>query len=221
MSTVLYDPIKTMSKVTDSVLVGFSTGKESLVTLDLCCRYFKRVQPYFLYSVPDISFQERTLQWYENKYGFKVIRLPGTNVSEFFHYGAFRRPDYTFPIVSVNDILHYLRVETDIWWVACGERMDDSIQRRAMIKHSGTIYTQGGRFYPVAAWKKKEIYDYIKFKKLYLGADSKALGHSIRMLHPDGLKFVKDNYPEDYKKVINLYPFAEASLKREEEYGEK
>ena len=83
MSTVLYDPIKTMSKVTDSVLVGFSTGKESLVTLDLCCRYFKRVQPYFLYSVPDISFQERTLQWYENKYGFKVIRLPGESLPVF------------------------------------------------------------------------------------------------------------------------------------------
>ena len=223
MSTVLFDSIKTMSKVTDSVIVGFSTGKESIVTLDLCFKYFKRVQPYFLYSVPNVSFQERTLNWYEKKYGCEVIRLPGTAVCEFFHYGSFRRGDPTFPIVSIGDIHKYLRIKTGIWWVACGERIDDSIQRRAMILNSGTIDPRGGRFYPVARWKKSEIYDYIKHEKLYLGADSKMLGHSIRMLHPDGLMFLKEHYPQDLQKLLRLYPFAEASIKREEmlKNGEK
>lgn len=216
MATNLFDPIKTMSKVTDSVIVGFSTGKESIVTLDLCFKHFKKVQPYFLYCVPGVSFQERTLQWYENKYDVQIERLPGTNVSEFFHYGSFRIGDPTFPIVSIADIHKYLRLKYDIWWVACGERMDDSVQRRAMIKNQSTIYVDGGRFYPVASWKRQEIYDYIKHEKLYLGADSRALGHSIRMLHPDGLRFVKERYPDDFAKLLNLYPFAEASLKHEE-----
>jgi len=221
MATNLYDPIKTMAKVTDSVIVGFSTGKESIVTLDLCFKFFKKVQPYFLYSVPNVSFQEKTLNWYENKYQTEIIRIPGTNVSEFFHYGSFRNGDPTFPIVSIGDIHHYVRLKYDIWWIACGERMDDSIQRRAMIKNQSTIYEKGGRFYPVASWKKQEIYDYIKHEKLYLGVDSKKLGHSIRMLHPDGLKFLKENYPDDLRKLLHIYPFAGASLKREEMLNEK
>ena len=45
MSNLMFDPIKTQAKVTDAVLVGFSGGKDSIATLDLCMRYFDRVQP--------------------------------------------------------------------------------------------------------------------------------------------------------------------------------
>ena len=121
MSTVLYDPIKTQAKVTDSVIVAFSGGKESIVTLDLCFRYFKRVVPFFMYICPDLSFQNKTIEWYEKKYQTEIIRIPHMDVSEFFHYGSFRIPDPTFPIVSINDIYKWIRLETDIWWIAAGE----------------------------------------------------------------------------------------------------
>lgn len=122
LSTVLYDPIKAQSKITDSVIVAFSGGKESVVVLDLCFRYFKNVKPFFMYIAPDLSFQERTLSWYEKKYQTEIIRLPHMDVSEFFHYGSFRQPDYTFPIVSINDIYQYVRLQTDMWWIAAGEK---------------------------------------------------------------------------------------------------
>lgn len=221
MSTVLYDIIKTQARVTDSVIVAFSGGKESIVTLDLCFRYFKTVKPFFMYICPDLSFQEKTLQWYEKKYQTEITRLPHMDVSEFFHYGSFRPPDYSFPIISINDIYRYMRIQNDIWWIAAGERIADSIVRRAMMKKSGSIDVQRGRFYPVSAWKKKEIMAYIKHHNLYLSPDSRKLGFSFRSLDGNELLMLKENFPDDYQKILHLYPFAGAGVKRAEEYGKK
>lgn len=216
MSTVLFDTIKTQAKITDSVIVAFSGGKESVVVLDLCFRYFKNVRPFFMYICPDLSFQERTLEWYEKKYQTEIIRLPHMDVSEFFHYGSFRCADLTFPVVSINDIYKYIRLETDMWWIAAGERIDDSIVRRAMMKKSGSIDVQRGRLYPVSMWKKKEIIDYIKFHNLYLGADSRKMGFSFKSLWGKELLMVKNYFPDDYQKILRIYPFAAAGVKREE-----
>ena len=57
----LLDVIKTQSQITDSVLVSFSMGKDSIVTLDLCMKYFKHVQPFFMYLVPGLKFQDEAL----------------------------------------------------------------------------------------------------------------------------------------------------------------
>lgn len=221
MSTVLYDPIKTQSKVTDEVIVAFSGGKESVVVLDLCYRFFKKVHPFFMYICPNLSFQERTLEWYEKKYQTEIIRIPHMDVSEFFHYGSFRISDSSFPIVSINDIYQYIRLQTDTWWIAAGERIDDSIVRRAMMKKSGSIDVQRGRIYPVLAWKKREIIDYIKFHNLYLGQDSKKLGFSFKSLWGKELAMLKHYFPQDYEKILRLYPFAAAGVKRYEDYGKE
>lgn len=219
MSTVLFDPIKTQSKITDSVIVAFSGGKESVCVLDMCFRYFKNVKPFFMYICPNLSFQEKTLAWYEKKYQTEIIRLPHMDVSEFFHYGSFRMPDYSFPIVSINDIYQYVRLETDMWWIAAGERIADSIIRRAMMKKSGSIDTQRGRIYPISEWKKQDVLDYIKFHNLYLGADSRHMGFSFKSLEGRELSMVKNYFPDDYAKIIRQYPFAEAGVRRYEEFG--
>lgn len=221
MSTVLYDPLKTMAKVTDEVIVAFSGGKESVVVMDLAYRYFKKVHPFFMYICPNLSFQERTLEWYEKKYQTEIIRIPHMDVSEFFHYGSFRISDSSFPIVSINDIYQYIRLQTDTWWIAAGERIDDSIVRRAMMKKSGSIDVKRGRFYPVSAWKKREIIDYIKFHNLYLGQDSKKLGFSFKSLWGKELAMLKHYFPQDYQKILRLYPFAAAGVKRYEDYGKE
>lgn len=220
MSTVLFDAIKTQSKVTDSVIVAFSGGKESVVTLDLCFKYFKHVYPYWLYvTKPYLSFQEKTLQWYENKYEVEITRLPHFTLSEYFHYGSFRGGNLKFPLYGINEVYEYMRYKTGCGWIAAGERISDSLIRRAMIKHSSSIDVQRGRFYPVAYWNKDDIIKYIKFHKLYLGWDNKTFGHSFALFEGKDMSILKHARPKDYDIILNLYPFSDATAQRYEMYG--
>ena len=220
MDSRLYDPIRTMSTMTQEVIVAFSGGKESCVILDLCSRFFDRVEPFFMYQVPGLSFQEKTLHWYEQKYGVKIKRLPHFGTSRYLRYGVYREPDFDVPIIGINDIYDYMRDTTGIHWIVAGERCADSLWRNAMIKHTGSIDEVRGRFFPLAYWNKKDTMEYIRVKKLYLGGDSKRLGVSFSELREKELVMMKQYYPADLEKVRRIYPLCDAAIRRYELYGD-
>ena len=207
--------------MTDSVIVGFSGGKDSVVTLDLCFKFFKKVQPFFMYLVPNLKFQEKMLMWYEKRYKINIMRIPHFEVSNFLKYGSFTLYDENVDIVRINDIYNYVRIDTGIHWIAAGERCADSIVRNAMIKKSGSIDRKRGRFYPLAYWKKDDVLQYIKYKKLYLSPEQKSLGFSFRSLAGNELSVIKENYPDDFNKIKKIYPFVEAAIERFKKYGKK
>lgn len=219
MSTALYDPIKTMSKITDTILVAFSTGKDSIVVLDLCKRYFKNVYAFFEYFVPNVGYEEQTLKWYESHYDIQIMRVPCEMVTRIFHYGLCCPADYTYPIVSETDLYYWVKAQTGCYWLASGERKDDSLQRRGMITNKGTIDRDRGRMYPVANWSRKDINAYIKYRKLKLPSSYRDLNRSLAL--PYNAEWLKDKYPDDYDKVVSLYPFIGVLAEREKNYGKK
>ncbi len=207
--------------MTDEVIVAFSGGKESIVVLDLCMKHFKRVVPFFMYYVPGLSFQERQLCWYENRYELEIVRLPHFELSNLMRYGTFRSGDADVPIISINEIYRWMRETYGIYWIAAGERSGDSVIRGAMIKHSGSIDEKRGRFYPVAWWSKQETLDYIRVKKLYRGIDSKVMGTSFDGINTKSLVFLKEHFPSDYQKALRLFPLAEGAVTRYKAYGKE
>ncbi len=207
----LFDAVKAASLLTREVIVAFSAGKDSCVTLDLCARNFETVRAYFLYQVPDLSFQEAALRFAEQKYGIEIMRLPHFEVADFLKYGAFCKHDANVRRVKPLEMYNYVREQTGIHWIAAGERIADSIIRRAMIKQSSAIDAKRGRFYPVAEWKKANIVRYIEHHKLKVSPEARLLGHSFRSLMPEDMAKIKEHYPEDFEKICRIYPFAEAS----------
>ena len=222
MNSSCYDPIRTMAKMTDEVIVAFSGGKESIVTLDMCIKHFKRVVPFFMYYIPGLSFQEKQIRWYEKKYDIQIERLPHFELSNLLRYGTFRNEDLTVPIIDINDIYAWMRNKYNIRWIAAGERSGDSVIRGAMIKHSGSIDDKRSRFYPVAWWNKADIMEYIKFKKLYLAIDSRTFGTSFESVNTRSFVFLKEHFPTDYyERALKLFPLAEGAVVRYEAYGKK
>ena len=207
----LFDAIKAASLLTREVIVAFSSGKDSCVTLDLCARHFKTVYAYFLYQVPNLSFQEAALRFAENKYVIEILRLPHFEVSDFLKYGSFCKSDDRVRRVKSIDIYNYVREQTGIHWIAGGERIADSIVRRAMIKQSSAIDAKRGRIYPVAEWKRADIMHYVEHHKLKVSPEARLLKHSFRALSPEDMAKIKVHYPLDFEKICQTYPFAEAS----------
>ena len=220
----LYRSVETAATITDRVLVSFSGGKDSVVTLDLCSRHFKHVEGFFMYLVKGISFQENIIRYYEDKYGIPIHRIPHFMLSEFLRYGLFRLWDNSCPIVSVKETYDYIREKSGIWWIAAGERIADSVVRRAIIKNSGTIDEKRGRFYPVAEWKKDDIRAYIRQRRLKVGIESSKLGFSFRSFMPEELIALKENFPRDYEKIREWFPLVDAGIINHEikegRYGE-
>lgn len=214
--TSIYEPIKAQSRITDSVIVSFSGGKDSCVTLDLCYRYFKNVKAFFMYQVPNLSFQEASIRFAEEKYGIEIMRIPHFELSYFMRYGVFCKGDAGVRIVNPIEAYSFVRLQTDAWWIAAGERITDSIVRRAMIKKSGSVDEKRGRFYPIAQFTKKDIDAYVAHHRLKVSPESKLLGHSFRSLSPEDLNAVKKHYPKDFERILEFFPLAEASAYRHE-----
>lgn len=211
---ILYEPIKTAARAKRGVIVSFSGGKDSAVTLDLCMRYFDRVEVFFMYLVGGLSFHETIIRHYEARYSITIHRIPHFMLSEWLSLGSFRQSDFEVPIVSVRDIYHHMRRETGLFWIAGGERIADSIWRRAMMVKSGSMDLKRGRLFPVAHWSKAEIMQYIKRRKLKMSPESSVLGFSFRSLMPLELIAIKKHYPKDYAKIEAWFPFVEASIKQ-------
>lgn len=208
----LFRSVETAAAMTDSVLVGFSGGKDSVVTLDVCMKHFAHVEGFFMYQVRGLSFQEATLRYYEDKYGIPIHRIPHFELSEWLRYGLFRPYDFSCPIVSVKETYDYMRENTDIWWIAAGERIADSVWRRAMIKSAGTIDPKRGRFFPIAEWSKADVQAYIRQHKLHVGAESSRLGFSFRSLSGKDLTIIKSAFPNDYEKIKKWFPLLDVSI---------
>jgi phosphoadenosine phosphosulfate reductase len=218
---MIYDAIKTAAIVADSVIVAFSGGKDSVVALDLCHRYFKKIFIYTMYHVAGLSFNESILQWAERRYKTLIYRIPHFDLSGQLKYGLFRLPDDDVPIININDIYAHVRKMSGLEWIAAGETISDSIWRRAMIKKSGTIDFQRRRFYPIAYFRKKHIMTYIKRNRLKYAPETKYIGHSFGNFYPKTLYLVKKHYPSDYKKIKTWFPFCESAVKRYELYYNK
>jgi phosphoadenosine phosphosulfate reductase len=219
MAESIFEAIKRQALLTDSVIVSYSGGKDSAVTLDLCIRHFKTVHVFFMYQVANLSFQEAVLKWAEKRYNIEIYRIPHWELSYFLKYGVYTKQDRSLPLVKVQDIYAHVRQVFECHWISAGERCADSIVRNAMIKKSGSIDKGRGRFFPLAYWSKKEVVKYIEMHKLKVSPESKILGHSFRSLDAKDLMAVKEHYPDDFPKIEAVFPMCGVIMARERLHG--
>jgi phosphoadenosine phosphosulfate reductase len=181
----------------------FSTGKDSIVTLDLMIKHYKGPMKFvYLYFVKGLPMKEAILQHYEKRYGITIDRLPDS--SHIFMKTGKRH--------KLAHIEADIRFKYDISYLATGIRRDETFSRRGMLAHiEHGIDEKYKKLYPVIDFSKKDIYAYIKFHKLPLPIEyNSGKDRDLYVPSASTLLILKRNYPNDYQVIIKEFPQLEA-----------
>ena len=207
------------------IIVSFSTGKDSLAVLDLCVKRFKRVVGFYMYHVPDLSFEEDVIVWAEKRYGIEITRIPHWDISRMLRNGVLRRNLADVPVMRINETDDLMRDKFGIEYIASGETKGESIQRRGMLSALGPSTVREGvwdhkrrRYFPIADWNRATVFNYLKRNHIPIPAYYSKMRTSFGRMQAEELQSIHDQYPEDYEKILVIFPFAEAIRQRVQLY---
>ena len=213
--------IKYAREQTDEIILFHSAnGKDSIVLLDLLTKYFKKVVPVYMYIVPNLDFANKYIAWSQRKYGVQFIQTPHFAVYSYIRTGFMgMKQDKNQRLHTLSDIDKYVKEKTGIQWSCYGMKQNDSLNRRLMLRtyEKEGICLQTKKIYPLTHWSNKDCINYIKGHDLMqneltlYGARGQSTGMAVNNL--PYLLFSRENYPNDYKRIIEVYPLAESLVK--------
>lgn len=227
---------------TDRIIVAYSGGKDSLATIDLCCKAFgpTNVFAYYLWMIPDADTDRPRLKLLADRYGIIPAQFPHPGLIQSITSSTLRTPTpslksalprkWTYQMTEKAARLKAAQyfgskaAANSPDWIAAGHRVCDSLQRAGMIrKHKGCwLNTEKGqpvhRCYPIWDWKPTEVVAYLESRKLpvpemYGTAVMNTSGLSVT--DSDVLAWLRDNSPRDYAKVLTMFPDADMTIARD------
>lgn len=212
------DSLAFIKRHCDSVIVAVSGGKDSLVTLDLCCRAGIPVAAFFMYLVPDLDVEEKHLRAAERRHRLKIHRVPSPMLNLMLRKGELCPPQ-DLPVVKPVDVENQVRRLTGMRWIASGMRKQDSLQRRGMLNQCGCCWEKFGRLYPIGEWSHRNVFDYLRSRKIPIPVmlNAKVNGTSgVNPVDPQCLTYLREHHPGDFRKLLQAFPYAESVLFRDE-----
>lgn len=204
-------------------MVGLSGGKDSLATLDLCVREFGRdnVSCFYMYLVRGLDCVEQTLRWCERRYKVEVHFFPHWQLGLAYKYATYmphRTGTSEWRDMRLIDVEAAARATTGATWIANGHRMTDSIERVGMLTKNKGIDRIGHRVYPLRRWNEASVVAYLRAKKIPPPPRLTILKRSMSgvSFQTDTLLAIKQHYPDDYARILEVFPYVESKLVRNE-----
>ena len=221
------DTIKFVSEKQRRTLLAFSCGKDAVAAWLAIREHFDEVIPYYLYLVPDLEFVNESIDYYERYFGVKITQLPHPSLHRMLNNFVAQPPQ------NVNVILDamlpdfdYIDIQIEMWrrfdldddtLVADGVRAADSPMRRISIQRHGSISFNLLKYHPIWDWKKADLIKCFRKHNVKLAQDYKIFGRSfdgidLRFLYP-----IKQHFPRDYQKILEIFPMADLEIFRWEQ----
>lgn len=207
-------------------LLSFSCGKDSVAAWLQLRRHFTTIVPVFMYLVPGLEFIERSVAYYEEYFDCRIMRLPHPSLHRWLNSLTFQAPEncaiveeaglVEFDYDDVFDVVKAVYTLPEHTYTAIGVRATDSLNRWSAIKQYGAVNEKRKTFYPTYDWRKDDLIDAITKEGVKLPVDYRLFGRSFDGLDYRFLKPIKDHYPRDYQRILEVFPLAELEMKRME-----
>lgn len=209
--------LETFAETNEDILISYSGGKDSLIVLDMCSKIFKRVVCFFMYIVPGLSICETQIKYAQDRYGVEIIQYPHWLLSHWLKAGVYRNPSYKFdnlPDLKPNDIYALAREDSGIYLIATGMKRSDTLWRKRNLSQETP-----GVIHPLINWNKYEVLAYCKLNNIPLPDAAEGNVSGID-LSERTLLWLHDKHPEDFRKLLRVFPFAEVPVYRRKFYGQ-
>lgn len=159
-----FNLLRLVRREADAIGVAVSFGKDSLATLDLCCRVFSRVEAYYLYRVRRLDLVEDWAGQVYRRHGVRVRMYPHFDLSRCYRH-AVLQPHWLglekTPRIKMTDIERRFRSDAEVEWIAYGWRRSDSRSRALVMKRCGGYDPKSCRLYPLRAWRRGDVFAYL------------------------------------------------------------
>lgn len=213
MFNTLEKKMEYLSAQTESVLLFHSAGgKDSIMMLDLCAKYIKHVECVFMYTVDGLEHVDKYINWAIDRYKVKFYRVEHYATKSAIkagHLGCTHDP--TVKVKKLNDVVTQMKEYTGIEWAAYGFKRSDSMNRNLMMNklemQSFNLDTKNA--YPICDLKNNQVLQYIEDNNLIRPISyGKGRSSGVAPSDKDFLNWCRENYPQDYAKIISYFPLA-------------
>jgi 3'-phosphoadenosine 5'-phosphosulfate sulfotransferase (PAPS reductase)/FAD synthetase len=215
-------------RVGDTILLSFSGGKDSLATW-LHVREHFAVIPFFMYWCPGMKFPEASLDYYEEYFGQRILRVPHPLFWRKLREEVFQPPERVAVLRAMNiPAFSYAELEgaladqfgLDSYVTACGMRAADNINRRNLILQKGAVGVKKRKFfYPIWDWNVDDVVRCIRKHKVKVPAEYRIWGRTLAAWDYEYLKPMQQHFPEDFETLRTWLPLIDLELFRYEVVG--
>jgi hypothetical protein len=219
--------IQQIAKLTDTILLSISRGKDSLACWLACKPFFKRIVPVHMTALPGLGFVEDYLDYLGEKLGSEVVRVLNPNTIHDLRDLIYQTPQSSGIVWQHNENWpkHYWYKQAQAAlkkqlglpptvWSGFGIRVGDSIMRKFSLKKWGPINHERHEFKPVWDWPLSRVVETVRRSGLKLAVDYQLMDRSWEEWDWKYMRVLKEHFPEDYARILKFFPLLEADYAR-------
>lgn len=220
----------------DRLFLSYSTGIDATAAWLRCLESEvwdpARAVLYYYHHVP-MSWSMEYLDWFEAKFGVRVIRVPSHIYLRQRANWLYQRPetvraiaalqktDLAYRQLSRDDIQNGVRIWSglgDNTLCAVGVKSGDSPMRRKQMRMTEGFSPKTARWYPIWDFENRDALDIIKRHGCKIPYDYELFGITYENIDYRFSKVIRDECPENWKKIIAEFPLLDRLLTRHEYY---
>lgn len=215
-----------VAQLSPTILLSFSLGKDSIGAWIKLKKFFKRIIPFYMYSIPDLAFIEKSIRYFEDHFQTPIIRMPHPALYRMLANFVFQPPerchiiedlrisDFSYSYDALhNELISCCGLPADTF-CANGARCLDNLSRRAGIKKWGSLNPRRRTFMPIYDWNAAQLEQCLRKEKIKLPVDYIMFGRSLDGIDVRFLAPIAERFPEDYKRILEWFPLANLELLR-------